>query len=67
MGGVHFKGSSDDDEYVGQRDVWIVDRLTYGLINVRTDGKKVVIAVLEEGSEPKYHIEKFTPSKLVPL
>lgn len=67
LGGVHFKGPGEDDQYVAQRDVWIVDRLTYGLINVRTDGKTVVIAVLEEGSEPEYHIEKFTPSKLVPL
>lgn len=67
LGSVHFKGPNKTDDFVPQRDVWVVDRMTYGLINVRTDGKKVVIAVLEEGSTPVFHIEKFTPSKLVPL
>jgi beta-lactamase superfamily II metal-dependent hydrolase len=67
LGAVYFKGPSDKDDYVAQRDTWIVDRLTYGLINVRTDGKTVRIAVLEEGDEPEYHIETFRPSELVPI
>ncbi len=66
---VHFKGSRSKDEYIRDRDVWIVDHLTYGLINVRTDGEKVLMAVLEEGdpTEPRFHIETFRPADMVPM
>jgi hypothetical protein len=34
--------------------------MVYGLINMRTDGRKVVMAVLKE-SEDSYQVEEFTP------
>lgn len=46
-------------------DARIVENLTYGLINVRTDGKTVAIAVLEESAKnPAFHVETFRPSEL---
>ncbi len=37
----------------------LVDSLIYGLINVRTDGKKVVIGVLKEGEGAGFQVESF--------
>ncbi len=37
----------------------LVDSLVYGLINVRTDGKKVVIGVLKEGEGEGFQVESF--------
>lgn len=43
----------------------VIENLTYGLINVRTDGKTVAIAVLEESANnPAFHVESFRPSEL---
>ena len=40
---------------------WLLARsMVYGLINVRTDGTKVVLGVLKE-SEDAYQVEEFTP------
>ena len=67
--GVHFKGARANDTYLRSRDVWIVDQMTYGLINVRTDGERILLAVLEEGdpTEPEYHLETLVPAELVKL
>jgi len=41
-------------------DRWLLaDKLVYGLINVRTDGNRVVIAVLKE-DEASFQVEEFT-------
>jgi len=46
-------------------DTRVVENLTYGLINIRTDGKTVAIAVLEESAKnPSFHVETFRPSEL---
>jgi beta-lactamase superfamily II metal-dependent hydrolase len=46
----------------------IVEKLTYGLINVRTDGETVAIAVLEEKAKnPEFHVETFRPTELEPI
>lgn len=43
----------------------VIEKLTYGLINVRTDGETVAIAVLEEkATNPKFHVETFRPAEL---
>lgn len=36
----------------------------YGLINARTDGKKLVMGVLKE-SESSYQVEEFTPCMIL--
>jgi len=61
--------TADDPERLKCSRVWIVDQMTYGLINVRTDGERILLAVMEEGdpSKPEYHIETIVPSELVPL
>ncbi len=41
------------------RDWLLADSLIYGLINVRTDGKKVVIGVLKEGKGAGFQVESF--------
>ncbi len=41
------------------RDWLLADSLIYGLINVRTDGNKVVIAVLKEGKGAGFQVESF--------
>lgn len=54
--------------FVRVADTRVIDKLTYGLINVRTDGKTVAIAVLEESAnEPAFHVETFRPSELQAL
>ena len=65
--GVYLKGGRDKDRYLRLGQVRIADALTYGLINVRTDGNKVLMAVMEEGnqSNPKFHVETFYPRELV--
>jgi len=46
-------------------DMRVVENLTYGLINIRTDGETVAIAVLEESAmNPTFHVETFRPSEL---
>ena len=42
------------------KDWYLADSLIYGLINVRTDGKKVVIGVLKEGEGGGFQTESFT-------
>ncbi len=43
----------------------VIEKLSYGLINIRTDGKTVAIAVLEEKvKNPAFHVETFRPSEL---
>jgi beta-lactamase superfamily II metal-dependent hydrolase len=65
--GVYLKGGRKKDKYVHLGRVRIADALTYGLINVRTDGEKVLMAVMEEGnqSNPQFHVETFWPKDLV--
>ncbi|MEM7245885.1 MAG: MBL fold metallo-hydrolase [Acidobacteriota bacterium] len=41
------------------RDWYLADDLIYGLINVRTDGEKVVIGVLKEGENAGFQVESF--------
>lgn len=41
------------------RDWLLADSLIYGLINVRTDGKRVVIGVLKEGEKAGFQTESF--------
>ena len=54
--------------FVRLGDTRVVENLQYGLINVRTDGKTVAIAVLEETAKnPTFHIETFRPSELEPI
>lgn len=64
---VHLKGGKSADKHLPLNNVRIADKLTYGLINVRTDGKKVMIAVLEEGNStnPEFHVESFCPKDMV--
>ncbi|MGK9337333.1 hypothetical protein [Sinorhizobium meliloti] len=51
--------------FVRLADTRVVENLTYGLINVRTDGTTVAIAVLKESANnPAFHIETFKPSEL---
>jgi hypothetical protein len=38
--------------------IWIIDGLVYGLVNVRTDGNKILCATLNEGKS-KWEIKKF--------
>ncbi len=39
---------------------WLLgDRLVYGLINVRTDGQKIVMAVMSEG-DATFQLEELT-------
>lgn len=66
---VHVKGRKSGDTHVPLKNVHVADRVTYGLINVRTDGKTIMMAVMEEGDpdKPEFHIEKFKPSELEPL
>lgn len=42
------------------RDWLLADDLVYGLINVRTDGDRIVIAVMNEGSE-RFHVQELSP------
>ncbi len=67
--GIYLKGNKKDDKPLKLNQVRVVDKIKYGLINLRTDGKTIMMAVLEEGNSktPKFHIEKFTPSELVEL
>ncbi|MEQ1515904.1 MAG: hypothetical protein ABL931_05380 [Usitatibacteraceae bacterium] len=54
--------------YLNLANTRIVEKITYGLINIRTDGKTVAIAVLEESKEnPPFHVETFKPSELAPI
>ena len=40
---------------------WLLaNAMVYGLINVRTDGRKIVMGVLKEG-ESSFQVEEFTP------
>lgn len=66
---VHVKGDRAADKQTALNRVHIADRVTYGLINLRTDGKTIMMAVMEEGNpdKPKFHVEKFTPSELEEL
>ncbi len=41
------------------KDWLLADSLTYGLVNVRTDGKKVVIGVMKEGKGAGFQTETF--------
>ena len=41
------------------KDWLLADSLIYGLINVRTDGEKVVIGVMKEGEDAGFQIEQF--------
>lgn len=56
------RGRSLDDPDSGPREPlkkWLLaDRLVYGLINVRTDGKKILIGVMKEG-EVGFHTDCF--------
>jgi beta-lactamase superfamily II metal-dependent hydrolase len=57
--------TGDTGPFVRLAETRMVENLTYGLINVRTDGKTVAIAVLEETAKnPKFHVETFRPSEL---
>ncbi|MCJ8056121.1 hypothetical protein GB928_018980 [Shinella curvata] len=57
--------TDDKGPFLRLGDTRVVENLTYGLINIRTDGKTVVIAVLEESAKnPAFHVEVFTPSEL---
>ena len=65
----HVKGRGKKDKQIPLGRVHVADRITYGLINVRTDGKKIMMAVMEEGSRdrPKFHVETIIPSQLQEL
>lgn len=57
--------TSNDGPFMRLADTRVVENLTYGLINVRTDGTTVAIAVLEESAKnPAFHVETFRPSEL---
>jgi beta-lactamase superfamily II metal-dependent hydrolase len=57
--------TSKDGPFRRLADTRVVEHLTYGLINVRTDGTTVAIAVLEESAKnPAFHVEIFRPSEL---
>lgn len=50
-----------DDGPRASMDKWLLaNAMVYGLINVRTDGHKIVMGVLKE-SEASFQIEEFTP------
>lgn len=78
------RGPDGKDEYTEEPNAWlsrtpdgpfarlsdtrVVENLSYGLINIRTDGKTVAIAVLEESSKnPAFHVETFRPAELEPI
>lgn len=42
------------------RDWMLADDLVYGMINVRTDGERIVIAVMNEGSS-SFHVQELRP------
>jgi beta-lactamase superfamily II metal-dependent hydrolase len=67
--GVYLKGGKKKDKPVPISRVRIADALTYGLINLRTDGDRVLMAVMEEGDQtnPRFHVEAFRPKDLVRL
>ena len=67
VGNPYLKGNKADDDFVPFSNVRVVDQLTYGLVNVRTDGHRVLMAVLEEGKpeRPEFHVESFVPSDFV--
>jgi len=67
--GVYVKGGKSSDSAVHLSQVRIADQLTYGLINLRTDGDRVLMAVMEEGDQtnPRFHCESFRPAELVRL
>lgn len=67
--GVYLKGERKNDRAIHIGGVRIADQLTYGLINVRTDGDRVLMAVMEEGNQkdPRFHCETFRPAALVRL
>ena len=63
---VYVKGRSKKDKHRRLDKLRIAEKVTYGLINVRTDGERVMMAVLEEGSDnPGFHTEVFRPKELV--
>jgi len=64
---VYLKSGRKKEEPMAFNRVRIADKLTYGLINLRTDGEKVLMAVLEEGNQanPEFHVETFRPKDLV--
>jgi|GEM_PF-981058 len=58
----------DKGPFVRLGNTRIVENLTYGLVNIRTDGETVAIAVLEETAKnPSFHVETFRPSELEPI
>ncbi|OMQ34826.1 hypothetical protein [Ensifer sp. 1H6] len=57
--------TGENGPFVRLADARMVENLTYCLINIRTDGKTVAIAVLEETAKnPAFHVETFKPSEL---
>lgn len=57
--------TGDAGPFVRLAETRVIENLTYGLINIRTDGKTVAIAVLEETAKnPAFHVETFRPSEL---
>jgi beta-lactamase superfamily II metal-dependent hydrolase len=57
--------TEDEGPFARLAETRVIENLTYGLINIRTDGKTVAIAVLEESSNnPAFHVETFRPSEL---
>ena len=55
------KGTQRDGGPRAPMSKWLLaNAMVYGLINVRTDGRKVVMGVLKEG-ESSFQIEEFTP------
>lgn len=60
--------AGENGPFVRLADTRVIENLTYGLINIRTDGKTVAIAVLEETARnPAFHVETFRPSELEPI
>jgi beta-lactamase superfamily II metal-dependent hydrolase len=66
---TYLKGKRAGEKEVPLENVHVADRITYGLINLRTDGKTIMMAVMEEGNrnKPEFHVEKFRPSELQEL
>ena len=53
------KANGENGGLMKDLDYWLLaDELTYGLINVRTDGEKIRIAVLKE-NQASFHVESF--------
>lgn len=53
------KASGASGGLIEELDYWrLADELTFGLINVRTDGERICMAVLKEG-ETSFHVETF--------